>query len=715
MRTFTRTFSLKLLLAMAAAVVMAFSGCEAESGVADGSNNGSNNTNNTNNVNSGNNSANNTNNTTPTCTDGIDEDGDGYGEGCPAGPDCNDSNRYIHPGADEICNEVDDNCDGSVDEGVINACGNCSPLCDGIDIGGGGDPLPLGTDDATGNGVELDPNGDITLPKEGGSQFHYMWIANTQDLGSGTVSKIDTDGVREVARYYTVTCFANPDAYYNNGQCLDVYGNAVQLQDNAPSRTAVDYNFDVWVANRAFGGQASVTKIANSVYDCVDRNGDGTIQTSSDVNGDGAIETDCDGDGQPDNASTVCNNGLPHPEFYGLDDECVLFTTNYAVTNQLGRSVCLDKGSDDIGPANVWVGTFNADANNPVSPNRNVFYQIKGGTGEIMGTVVLPDGIPTYGCAVDGDGMLWTSAWGHTTFIDTENYTVGTNITESTNSGQFYGIAIDDQQNVWFGGWQSNAIYRYKPHRLQKSDPNYYTELANGTWTKIQYTAATAGIAADTRGFVWVADNTNGLILRINQNLSDGIYDDSVITVMNPGNGFGGNMRGIGIDMNGHVWGVSYNDSMATRLDLDANGDALGNIHSTPVGANPYTYSDFTGYGLRNFTRPRGVYTVTVTACPDSSEPPIWHRVEWDSDEPFGTSIRVYVSTGNSEQELHSNLKFGPWEASPAELSEVPGPVEPNPAWYMRIEFLLTTEKKDFAPVLKGFHVYWECPDNGPG
>src|SRR5262245_7723705 len=86
------------------------------------------------------------------CTDVFyaDYDGDEHGDpeattiACAApdgystiADDCDDTNTAIHPGADEICNQLDDDCDGSVDVGAVDV----PTWYADVDVDGYGDDL----------------------------------------------------------------------------------------------------------------------------------------------------------------------------------------------------------------------------------------------------------------------------------------------------------------------------------------------------------------------------------------------------------------------------------------------------------------------------------------------------------------------------------------------------------------------------------------------
>src|SRR5262245_1292037 len=47
----------------------------------------------------------------------VDRDGDAF----EIGEDCNDDDAAIHPGAEERCDGLDDDCDGAVDEEPVDA------------------------------------------------------------------------------------------------------------------------------------------------------------------------------------------------------------------------------------------------------------------------------------------------------------------------------------------------------------------------------------------------------------------------------------------------------------------------------------------------------------------------------------------------------------------------------------------------------------------
>lgn len=89
----------------------------------------------------------------------VDRDEDGVS--APA--DCDDTNAAIYPGASESCNDVDDDCDGLVDDGLQRACcgagvamctagawSACSVSCPGeVDAGSSVDAGSVAASDAS--------------------------------------------------------------------------------------------------------------------------------------------------------------------------------------------------------------------------------------------------------------------------------------------------------------------------------------------------------------------------------------------------------------------------------------------------------------------------------------------------------------------------------------------------------------------------------------
>jgi len=707
----------------------------------------------------GNNSGNSDGGTVEPCTTGTDFDMDGYGEGCPAGEDCDDFDPTVNticpdancstgifqgcpcdPAADtavscydgppetagnapclkgtrscdpltstwsacggqvlpeqEVCDSSDNDCDGDTDEGVQSACGNCIPGCQ--DTGVGTDPFPLPTDDPNvgADGVGLDPNGDLVLDS---STFenHFIWPANN---GEGTVSKIDSQTGCEIARYSSISTQVIIDHTGGGGATITAGANY------SPSRTAVDYHGNVWVANRAFSAQPSATKIMNVIDDCEDRDGNMMIDTSSDVNGDCVID-------------------ITDPaEFKGDADECIKMTVVVGGNNALARAAAIDSGIEPGDPGSLWLGMFNEGA----------FYHIDGRTGALKQRVPTTGSLsythPTaglinirpYGAAIDSQGRLSAAHRGNNESIIGRINTVPfpSTVEPSVDIGDhnLYGVTVDTNDRVWTATWLTPSVKRYDPATGMTVDvviPGYDT-----TW-------GVRGVGIDTHGNVWASLHqgspfANGRMIRIDADTAmvTGDYTTDSAT-QNPEIPVG-----IGVDFDGDVWTINQSGAFggsASRLHIDqtslepANHATTGNMidvfqtGGNPAGTGsgaPYTYSDFTGLGLRTVTRPQGDYTVKIQGCADGAAA-VWHAVTWDATLPANTSVEIWVRVGDDLATVGSAPIYGPWLVSPADLSMAPGPVPDGV--YLELTIRLISEDQETTPIVHAYEVQHSCPND---
>lgn len=589
-----------------------------------------------------------------------DEDGDGVGA-CEG--DCDDRDPLRSPRADETCDTIDNDCDGSTDEGVLSECGDCRPGCNRVTI-----PDRDGWDTSDSAGVDVDPMGRLHL-SETRTETYFAWIANTL---FGTITKLDTRDGSQAAEYDGVLLDGTNDARPPGERCrTDAAGG------NCPSRTAVDLRGAVYVANRAFFNQGTVTKIAGLEADCVDRNGNGVIDTSRDRDGDGVIER------------SVRN------EFLGQNDECILWTVNVGGVGAVPRAIAIDAGGT------VWVGLH----------DEGTVVQLDPTDGRVLRTVTLPRTGPfgrfrPYGAVGDGRGNIWfvESASGNIVGVDSSTGAVGARETAPGRSGDScpssYGIAVDSSDRVWIAGFLCTSAFRFDPVARR--------------WFEVRLpdSGATRGIAADAAGRIYVASSHDWIIIGPGGvSASDPI---SRLTVFDADTGgairiYGTDARplpglgstGVGLDSAGMVWLINQDSSSATRID-----PATGAARDFPVGENPYTYSDFTGFALRTFTAPNGYLRTVVEGC--AMGPSEWERLTWDANVPRGSRVEVRVRSADRLVDLGAAPWIGPYTARPTELDAPPGPVPPRR--YLELEITLISEDERTSPRITDLTVQFNCP-----
>ena len=173
------------------------------------------------------------------CNDG---DGDGY---TTCDGDCNDGDPAVNPGASEVCDAVDNNCDGTVDEGsdldgdgYTTCAGDCddslsainpgaTELCDGVDNNCDGttdESVDADSDGVTVCAGDCDDSDDAVYP---GAAELCDGVDNNCDSVVDEGFDLDGDGYTTCAGDCDDNdAFINPDA---TEMCTDVVDNDCDL------------------------------------------------------------------------------------------------------------------------------------------------------------------------------------------------------------------------------------------------------------------------------------------------------------------------------------------------------------------------------------------------------------------------------------------------------------------------------------------------------
>ena len=426
-------------------------------------------------------------------------------------------------------------------------------------------------------GIDMS-EGTLKLVLDGGSgdtTFPFIWVANS---GEGTISLLSTETGAELARYRT-----GPTSGGN------------------PSRTTVDQDGNVWVGNR---NGNTITKIGLNAWDqCIDRNGNGVIDTSTGGT-DVKAWTGWFGDEQ----------GITNAE-----DECVL------------QHVTLAKD----GLSANWVRLVAIDADNNVfagGSGSNALFKVNGTTGVIIDAVTTLQN--HYGGVVDKNGNIWSMPPSHNGTVQKISHDMSSK--EKINIGHGgYGITIDKYGKVWTTELHGNRFSAFNP-----SDPT-------GTLTVFNQTghSGAQGVASDNRGNIFIAGNIWGNTVGEYRQQFD--VDGNFIGVEFVKNHAVQNgPTGVAVDATGKVWASNRGSNSVSRIDPITEV-----VNHFPVGSGPYNYSDMTGSVVRNITEKTGTWEATFNSEEDNYS---WSKVNWRLKEalPAETTLKVFAKVANSEINL---------------------------------------------------------------
>jgi hypothetical protein len=587
--------------------------------------------------------------------------------------------------ATEICDGLDNDCDGLTDEdGLLNACGTCGLTC----YYTGFDPTNPGFDNMLDGGeiiTAADPDNPtgragVTLTKTT-SFLPYLWVANS---ALNTVSKFNSVTETEDGRYFVGT---------------------------NPSRTAIDLNGNAWVGGRNDG---RLTQIISDSSSCPDKNLNGMIDTSTGTN---LVNTTAD----------------------YFADECVAYSKVLNPTQPSIRGVAVDPAGK------IWVGYSIDGAGNggvqSIDPNNNYAESVRypivnvpeykpDANGNLVATGVLLNDDQVYGIAIDANGYLYAAVW---SFSGVARFNTNTLQWDAFYTGLScgpYGITVDGFNRAWAGCWNgdggiamvdstNNKAYSFRvPANV--GTPAAGTTLPIGTAASHVKWNSSAITIEPVSGDAYVTF-TNGFIGRLMLDPVDPMLSqytflsgvrDPANTANRMANTGAGDMRGVGFDSDGYLWHLGI--PTANILKFDVTNNTYLRMVSVGGGGH-YTYSDFTGSAAFNFTAPRGFWRMTFDT---SFEGARVDGVYMEAYVPVGTTVGIRVRAIDN-----AGAPLGDWQpatvnGSPQYIFYPPGaamvqatlPTPLQGGSQFEVEVLMTTTDRDVRPILHQMRLDWQRP-----
>ena len=304
----------------------------------------------------------------------VDADSDGY----PAAEDCNDGDAAIHPGAAELCDYVDNDCDGETDENAVDAP---TWYVDADADGYGGEDFPLDACEQPGGYVDnhsdcndldasIHPAAEETCD---GWDNDCDGATDESDATDASTWTVDGDGDGYGGDGDTTQSCNQPPGYVlYTGDCDDTDPRYNPSALEADCTDPADYNCDGSVGFADADGDgfaaceecddsdADVNENADEVCDSVDNDCDGDVD--EDATDATVFYGDADGDGHGGSQFTAISCTAPTGYVVSSDDCDDLDASSYPGAQEscdLADNDC--DGSIDEGVGSTWYQDADSD------------------------------------------------------------------------------------------------------------------------------------------------------------------------------------------------------------------------------------------------------------------------------------------------------------------------------------------------------------------